>query len=46
MNSSVNPAPAHERNSFQFVIRAPLHRAAPLFGPEGERCWAGPALEP
>jgi hypothetical protein len=22
-------------NSFQFVVRAPLSRAAPLFGPEG-----------
>ncbi len=46
MNSSVNPAPAHVCNSFQFVIRAPLHRAAPLFGPEGERCWAGQHWNP
>jgi len=34
-------APAHVSNSFQFVVRAPLIRAAALFGPEGERCWAG-----
>jgi hypothetical protein len=46
MNSSVNPAPAHVRNSFQFVIHAPLHRAAPLFGPQGERCWAGQHWNP
>lgn len=46
MNSSVNAAPAHVRNSFQFVIHAPLHRAAPLFGPEGERCWAGQHWNP
>jgi len=46
MNSNVNPAPAHVCNSFQFVIRAPLHRAAPLFGPEGERRWAGQHWNP
>jgi hypothetical protein len=46
MNSSVNPAPAHLRNSFQFIIHAPLHRASPLFGPEGERCWAGQHWNP
>jgi hypothetical protein len=33
-------------NSFQFVVRAPLSRAAPLFGPEGERCWAGQHWNP
>jgi hypothetical protein len=33
--------PAHVSNSFQFVVRAPLNRAAALFGPEGERCWGG-----
>jgi hypothetical protein len=38
--------PAHVSNSFQFVIRAPLSRAAPLFGPEGERCWAGRQWNP
>jgi hypothetical protein len=32
--------PGYVSNSFQFVVRAPLSRAAPLFGPEGERCWA------
>jgi hypothetical protein len=38
--------PAHVSNSFQFVVDAPLSRAAPLFGPEGERCWAGPDWNP
>jgi hypothetical protein len=33
--------PAHVSNSFQFVVQATLNRAAALFGPEGERCWAG-----
>jgi hypothetical protein len=37
---------AHVSNSFHFVIRAPLSRAAPLFGPEGERCWAGQHWNP
>jgi hypothetical protein len=48
MNSGANPAeiPAHVSNSFQFVVRTPLSRAAPLFGPEGERCWAGQHWNP
>jgi hypothetical protein len=46
MNISASAAPAHVGNRFQFVIRAPLHRAAPLFGPEGERCWAGQHWNP
>ena len=28
------------------MVRAPLGRAAVLFGPEGERCWAGPDWNP
>jgi hypothetical protein len=39
-------APAHVSNSFEFVVRAPLIRAAALFGPEGERCWAGEQWNP
>jgi hypothetical protein len=38
--------PAHVRNTFQFTIAASLSRAAPLFGPEGERCWAGQHWNP
>jgi len=31
----------HLSASFDFVVRAPFAKAAPLFGPEGERPWAG-----
>jgi hypothetical protein len=43
------PAPAmpvHVDNSFQFLVHAPLSAAAPLFGPEGERGWAGDGWDP
>lgn len=39
-------SPLHVSNSFQFLVRAPLSRTAPLFGPEGERCWAGEHWKP
>ena len=38
--------PAHVSNDFHFVIHAPLSRAATFFGPEAERCWAGPHWNP
>lgn len=38
--------PAHVSNSFEFDVRAPLTEVAPLFGPEGERCWAGKHWNP
>ncbi len=38
--------PMHVSHRFQFVVRAPLVRAAVLFGPNGERCWAGPNWNP
>jgi hypothetical protein len=38
--------PAHVSNAFHLMVRAPLSRAAALFGPEGERCWAGPHWSP
>ncbi len=38
--------PAHVTNTFHLVVRAPLSRAARLFGPDGERCWAGPHWNP
>jgi hypothetical protein len=37
---------AHVSNSFQFLVHAPLDRAAPLFGPDGERSWAGAEWDP
>ncbi|MFL6351625.1 MAG: hypothetical protein ACJ74Z_07220 [Bryobacteraceae bacterium] len=39
-------SPAHVRNTFRFEVAAPVDRAAPLFGPEGERCWAGQTWNP
>lgn len=44
MNST--PTPAHVVNTFRFQLAAPLARVAPLFGPEGERCWAGKHWDP
>jgi hypothetical protein len=38
--------PMHVSHRFQFVVRAPLSRAAVFFGPDGERCWAGPNWNP
>jgi hypothetical protein len=40
------PAPARVQHSFRFTIHAPLAVAAPLFGPEGERAWAGKHWQP
>jgi hypothetical protein len=37
---------AHVRNRFHFVVPASLSRASVLFGPEGERCWAGEHWNP
>jgi hypothetical protein len=39
-------ASTHVSNSFQFVVQAPFSQAAPLFGPQGERCWAGQQWNP
>src|SRR5579875_1325426 len=33
-------------SGFQFDLNVPLAQAAPLFGPEGERCWAGGNWDP
>jgi hypothetical protein len=38
--------PAHVRSAFHFKLSVPLNRAASLFGPEGERCWAGKHWNP
>ncbi len=37
---------AHVSNRFEFVVHAPLTRAALLFGPDGERSWAGTDWNP
>jgi hypothetical protein len=36
----------HVSSSFTFNVNAPLQQAAPLFGPEGERAWAGDDWNP
>jgi hypothetical protein len=36
----------HVRNEFEFTVHAPYQIAAPLFGPEGERAWAGGHWDP
>lgn len=36
----------HVQTSFDLVVRLPLSQAAPLFGPEGERAWAGKHWDP
>lgn len=36
----------HVRNSFEFTIHAPMKAAAPLFGAEAERVWAGSEWDP
>ncbi|MGA3223638.1 MAG: hypothetical protein ABSC65_07735 [Acidobacteriaceae bacterium] len=38
--------PVHVSNSFALIVHAPLSRAASLFGPDGERCWAGEHWNP
>jgi hypothetical protein len=48
-NQSSTPAatqPVQVRSAFQFDLSAPPAQAAPLFGPEGERCWAGGNWDP
>jgi len=37
---------AHVRSEFEFTVHAPYRVAAPLFGPEGERVWAGSDWDP
>ena len=45
--SEESKAPAlHVRNEFEFTVHAPYSTVAPLFGPEGERAWAGTHWDP
>ena len=37
---------AHQETSFEVVVHAPYAEAAKLFGPEGERVWAGKHWDP
>ena len=47
MNATVSAPPvAHVVNTFRIQLPAPLARLGPLFGAEGERCWAGKHWDP
>ena len=37
---------AHVENRFEFTVRAPYDKVAPLFGAHGERTWAGEHWDP
>ena len=37
---------AHVRNEFEFTVHAPYRVTTPLFGPQGERAWAGDDWDP
>ncbi len=44
---AVSPAAlAHVSNHFAFDLTVPVAQAAPMFGPTGERAWAGPHWTP
>lgn len=45
MTESSQPL-AHRSSTFSFTVNAPMREAAPLFGPEGERAWAGSDWDP
>jgi HAMP domain-containing protein len=36
----------HAKSEFTFTVHAPMAQAFPLFGPQGERLWAGPHWDP
>jgi hypothetical protein len=36
----------HVENGFEFTVRAPYDKVAPLFGAHGERAWAGEDWDP
>ena len=46
MPAKAADAPVQVKNSFGFEVHAGLREVAPLFGPEGERCWAGEHWDP
>ena len=47
---SAQPSPTqpllHLTATFDFIVQAPIAKAAPMFGPEGERSWAGKHWNP
>lgn len=45
-DSGATASPAHVRTEFQLTVHAPYNVAFPLFGPNGERSWAGADWNP
>ncbi|MBV9732878.1 MAG: hypothetical protein JO275_08885 [Verrucomicrobia bacterium] len=45
-DSGATASPAHVRTEFELTVHAPYFVAFPLFGPDGERSWAGPDWNP
>jgi hypothetical protein len=45
-DSGATALPAHVRTEFQITVHAPYSVAFPLFGPTGERSWAGADWNP
>ena len=41
-----SPELLHTQTAFDIVVHLPYAEAAPLFGPEGERLWAGKQWNP
>lgn len=46
VHAEASPPLAHVRNAFDLIVPAPYSIAAPLFGPNGERAWAGQHWDP
>lgn len=46
MSSASAQVAAHTVNSFSLTVAQGYPKAAALFGPEGEKMWAGPGWEP
>jgi hypothetical protein len=45
-DSGATASPAHVRTEFDLTVHAPYSVAFPLFGPDGERSWAGADCNP
>jgi hypothetical protein len=45
-DSGATASPVHVRTEFELTVHASYLVAFPLFGPDGERSWAGPDWDP
>ena len=45
-NATMNHPLTHLSSTFSFTVNAAMREAAPLFGPQGERVWAGDDWNP